>query len=123
MAYIYNDEDNAPMNDDAWADWERRQEEMETAREIRQCQIYEGFLDDMEIPRGSSCRECPWMKEGILEAFYQEVDDDLCYPGDVYDLAHRMCEVCNQHKDDSEDERYDALREFFEEEDRKDGNP
>lgn len=122
MPYIYNDEDNAPMNDDAWSEWERKLEEQENARDIRQSQMYEGFLDDMEIPRGSECRDCPWMKEGILEAFESEVDDDLCYPSDVYDIAHRMCEVCNQHKDDSEDDRYDALREFFEEEDRKNGN-
>ena len=122
MPYLYDDEDNYPMNEDALADWERKQEAMEAAREIRQSQAYCGFMDDMEIPRGSACWECPWMKEGILEAFYHEVDDDLCYPEFVFDLAHRMCAVCNQHKNDSEEERWDALDQFFREEDEKNGN-
>lgn len=142
MPYIYNDEDNAPMNDDAWAGYhnptvyssrdemeyvesgelERRMEAMEEAKEIRKCMIWEGFMDDMEIPRGSACRECPWMKEGILEQYDHLADDDNILPADVYELAHRMCEVCNQHKDDSEDERWDALDKFFREEDEKNGN-
>lgn len=137
MPYIYNDEDNVPMNDDAWAgphnptvynsrdemeyvesgEWERRMEAMEEAKEIRKCMIWEGFMDDMELPRGSACRECPWMKEGILEQYDHLADDDNILPADVYDLAHRMCAVCNAH---SEEERYDAIQAFFEEEEQKD---
>ena len=141
MKHAYDDEDNAPMTEDAWefhnptvyiyreemkaydsGEADRIAEERENAREIMQSQLYEGFLDDMEIPRGSACRECPWMKEGILEAYESEALDDMAYPSDVYDLAHRMCAVCNAHKDDSEEERWQALEEFFREEDEKNGN-
>lgn len=138
MQYIYSDEDNAPMNDDAMREdpwlkyttysckaeadaWEngdidRHLEDLENARDIRRSQIYEGFLDDLEIPRGSACRNCPWMKEGIMEEWEHEVDDDLIFPPFVYELAHRMCAVCNEHKDDDENARYDAIQRFFEEE-------
>lgn len=137
MSYIYNDEDNAPMNEDAWAEFNREQAQFERfiekrdleldrrlemeeeARDIKRCQIWEFFLDSMEIPRGSACRECDWMKEGILEAYEDQADDDLVLPPDVYDLAHRMCAVCNAH---SEEDRDEAIQAFFEEEDRKNGN-
>lgn len=133
MLHCYDDEDNAPMTEDAfngyhnptvytsaaemnWVEsgkWEEYLEAMETAKEIRQSQIWEGFLDDLEIPRGGACRECPWMKEAILEQFDHEADDDGILPPYVYDLAHLMCAVCEKHKNDTEDERYDALQAFF----------
>ena len=137
MSYIYNDEDNAPMNEDAWAefnreqaqferflekrdeDLDRRLEMQEEARDIRRSQIWEFFLDSMELPRGGACRECDWMKEAILEAYEDQADEDLVLPPFVYDLAHGMCAVCNAH---SEEERDEAIQEYFEEEDRKNGN-
>ena len=123
MAYIYNDEDNVPMSEDPWlkyttysckaeadawenGDIDRQIEAMETAREIRECQIREGFLDDLEIPRDSECRDCAWMQEGIIDQF--EADDDLMLPGHAYDTAKRMCEWCKSGKD---------MDEFFERED------
>ena len=140
MLHAYDDEDNSQMNDevlgedpwlkyttysckaeeDAWESGEidRRLEMMEEARDIRRSQIREGFLDDLEIPRGSRCRECEWMQEGVIERFEDDVDDDLVMNPDAYDLAHRMCAVCNAH---SEEERDDALQEFFEKEDAGDG--
>ena len=138
MPYLYDDEDNDPMNDDAMKEdpylkyttysckaeedaWEngdidRKIEIMETARDIRNSQILEGFLDDMEIPRGSECRSCPWIKEAIVEQYV--ADDDNMLPPDAYEVAHRMCAVCNAH---SKEEQYEALQAFFEEEEKRDG--
>ena len=75
---------------------EARLEAIETAREIRDSQIKEFFFDALEIPRDSKCRECPWIQEGIIEQYDHEVDDDLCFPGEVYDIAKRLCEVCKK---------------------------
>lgn len=71
---------------------EERLEAIETAREIRECQVMEMFLDALEIPRDSKCRECPWLKEGIIDQY--SPDDDNCLPEYAFDIARRMCEVC-----------------------------
>ena len=87
-------------------------EARETAREIRECGIREGFMDDLEIPRGSTCRDCAWMRE-VLDEYSDLADDDGCMPEDVYDLARRMCAECKAH---TPAERDTALRAFFEKE-------
>ena len=102
------------MIDDYFDD--RRIENQQEARDIREACIREGFLDDLGIDRGSPCRECQWMKDAILEAFEDLADDDGILPGDVYDLARRMCEVCKASKPEERDEALDA---FWKEEDEK----
>ena len=71
-------------------------------------------MDDLGFLRDSPCRECAWMKEGVMEAYEDQVDDDLIMPGEAYDLAQRMCKVC---KTTPEEKREDALYDFFEKED------
>ena len=88
-------------------------EARETAREIRECGIREGFMDDLEIPRGSACRKCAWMNVYILDEYIDLVDDDNIMPGDIYDLARRMCAECKAH---TVAERNTALRAFFDKE-------
>lgn len=100
------------MIDDYFDD--RRIENQQDAEDIRQSFIREGFLDDMGFERSSPCRKCLWMKEGILEAFEDLADDDFILPGDVYDLARRMCAVCKAHTPEERDEALDA---FWKEED------
>ena len=135
MPYIYNDEDNNSMNDPfdgphnptvyssrdemEWyesGEYDRYMDALQDAKDLRRCQIREGFLDDMGFARDSKCRECPWMIEGVIEAFEDQADDDLIMPGDAYDTAQRMCKVCKTHR---EEEREDALDAFFREEDGK----
>lgn len=110
MSYIYNDEDNTAMNDDfigyhnptvylsraemkAWdnGDIDRLIEAHEEARLIRKCQIREGFLDDLEIERGSTCRDCAWISE-ILSQY--SADDEGNMPAFCYDLAKGICKAC-----------------------------
>ena len=86
---------------------EERLEMIETAREIRDCQVREMFLDALEISRDSKCRECPWLNEGIIDQY--SPDEDNCLPEFAFDIARRMCEVC---KTTGRDE--DALYEFIE---------
>ena len=127
MSYIYNDEDNVAMNDDflgyhnptvylSRAEMEyyesgqadRDYEDRENARDIRRSQIREGFLDDLEIERGSKCRECPWLKECVIEAYEDQADDDLIMPGEAYDLAKGICRTCmaNPGRKDEAIEKY-----------------
>lgn len=127
MGYIYNDEDNAAMNDDflgyhnptvylSRAEMEyyesgqadRDYEDRENARDIRRSQIREGFLDDLEIERGSKCRECAWIKECVIEAYEDQADDDLIMPGEAYDLAKGICRTCmaNPGRKDEAIEKY-----------------
>ena len=132
MGYIYNDEDNEAMHDpfmgyhnptvylsrsemDYYENggYERDMEAMEAARDYRKSQIREGFLDDLGFLRDSKCRECPWMQEGVIEAFEDQADDNLIMPGEAYDLAQRMCRVC---KTTPENGREAALDDFFEKE-------
>ena len=82
--------------------------DIEEARDIRDCQIKEAFLDAMEIPRGSDCRECRWMRESVIDQY--EVDDDLCLPEDAFEVARKMCEECKKH---TPEDRDNAIREFF----------
>ena len=125
MPYIYNDEDNAPMNEDAFSGfhnptvytdlaemkyyesgkWEQAIEAMETAREIRECQIREGFMDDLGLER--ECRECPWLIEGIIEQY--ETDEDGILPAFCYDIAEGMCKVCKANPDRKDD----AIEEYL----------
>lgn len=132
MSYIYNDEDNVAMNDDflgyhnptvylSRADMEyyesgqaeRDREDMESAKEYRESQIREGFLDDLEIERGSKCRECPWLKECVIEAYEDQVDDDLIMPGEAYDLAKGICRTCMANPD-RKDEAIEKYLEWWE---------
>ena len=132
MGYIYNDEDNAPMNDPfsgyhnptvyssrdemnyyESSDYDREQDRLMEARDMKRSAIREGFLDDLGFKRDDPCRDCPWMKEGVIELFEDDADDDLVMPGEAYDLARRMCEVCKKH---SEEERYEVLWDFFKKE-------
>ena len=102
------------MIDDYFDD--RRIENQQEARDIREACIREGFLDDLEIDRGSPCRKCQWMKETILDNAVSEADDDFQVPEDFFDCARRMCEVCKAHKPEERDE---ALDTFWKEEDEK----
>ena len=132
MGYIYNDEDNEAMYDPFMGfhnptvylsrqemdyyekgGYERDMEAMEAAKDYRESQIREGFLNDLGFLRDSKCRECPWMIEGVIEAFEDQADDDLIMPGEAYDLAQRMCRVC---KTTQENEREAALTDFFDKE-------
>lgn len=110
--YSNKAEENYWENGGYEADLEAR----ETARDIRESIIREGFLDAMEIPRESVCRDCAWMNEAILDNAISEADDDYQVPGDFFDQARRMCEVCRQH---TPEERDEALRVFWKEEDEK----
>jgi hypothetical protein len=85
---------------------EKRLEMIETAREIRECQVREMFLDALEIPRDSKCRDCAWLQEGIIDQY--SPDDDNCLPEYAFDIARRMCEVCKATGGDDE-----ALTAFF----------
>ena len=86
---------------------EERLEAIETAREIRECQVREMFLDALEIPRDSKCRDCAWLRENIIDQY--SPDEDNCLPEFAFDIARRMCEVCKTTGGDE-----DALYEFFE---------
>jgi hypothetical protein len=117
MNYVYNDEDNAPMLDDPFdgphnptvytsreemryfesGQYEQDLIARETAKEIRKCLIQENFMDGLEIKRGSECRKCPWLIEGILEQY--EADEDLIMPAFCYDIAEGMCKVCKANPD------------------------
>lgn len=131
--YIYNDEDNVPMIDDPWmkyttysckaeadavesGSFDREQDRIEEARDMKRDMIRERFLDDLGFERKDPCRGCAWMKEGVIEQFEDIADDDLEMPSEAYDLAERMCAECRKYK---EEERYDALTEFFRKEDEK----
>ena len=94
--------------------YERDLEAQEAERDYRHSQLKESFLDDLGFLRDSKCRSCEWMQEGVIEAFEDQVDDDLIMPGEAYDLAGRMCKVC---KTTPAAKRYDALDEFFRKED------
>lgn len=124
--YIYNDEDNVAMNDDflgyhnptvylsrAEMEYyesgqaERDREDMESAKEYRESQIREGFLDDLQIERDSSCRRCSWIAE-ILNQF--SPDEDGVMPGYCYDLAKGICRECMANpgrKDEAIEEYWD----------------
>ena len=133
MGYVYDDEDNEAMynTEDLWmkyttysckaeADYyenggyERDLEAREAARDERRSCIREGFLDDLGFLRGSECRGCAWMLECVIEAFEDQVDDNLIMPGEAYNLAQRMCHVC---RTTCVERREDALDEFFRKED------
>ena len=86
------------------------------ARDIQRSFIREGFLDDLGFLRDSECRNCAWMKEGVIEVYEDQVDDDLIMPGEAYELAQRMCQVC---KTTCVKQRDDALADFFRKEDEK----
>lgn len=110
--YVYNDEDNYPMNDDVLgttvygsrsemnyyesAEYDRELDARQEAQEIRDCQVREFFLDTIGIDRGSDCRNCQWLRE-ILEQY--EPDDDLMFPPDCYDIAEGICEACRANPD------------------------
>lgn len=115
MSYIYNDEDNAAMNDDflgyhnptvylSRAEMEyyesgqadRDYEDRVDAIEYRESQIRECFLDNLQIERDSSCRRCSWMNE-ILGQF--DADDDGNMPAFCYGLAKGICETCQSNPD------------------------
>ena len=103
--------------EDYWENggYEAELEARENARDIRESIIREAFLDAL-FPRDSACRDCAWMKEAILDNAISEADDDYQVPEDFFDQARRMCEVCRQH---TPEERDDALRAFWKEEDEK----
>ena len=125
--YVYNDEDNYPMNEDPFDGYhnptvytsraemkyyesgqaDRDADARQEAIEIRQSMIREGFMDDLGIERGSKCRKCPWMIEGILEQY--EPDEDLMMPGFCYDIAEGMCKVCRANPD----RRDEAIEEYL----------
>ena len=126
-SYIYNDEDNYPMNDPfngyhnptvysslsemkyfESGQWERDQDAREEAKEIRESMIREGFMDDLQIPRDSECRKCAWLIEGILEQY--EADDDFTMPAFCYEIAEGMCKVCKANPDRKDD----AIEEYLE---------
>ena len=130
MNLVYDDEDNVPMVEDPYlkyttytskaeADYfenggfEQDLEAREAAKDMRRSQFREGFMDDLGLERGCPCRECDWLKEGVIEAWEDQADDDGILPGEAYDLAKRMCECCKTH---SVDQRDDALYEFFKKE-------
>ena len=98
--------------EDYWENggYEADMEAREAARDIRESEIREGFLDAMEIPRDSACRGCEWMKEAIIEAYEDQVDDDLCIPEEAFEMARRMCAECKKH---TPEERDEALRAFW----------
>lgn len=107
---------SSKAEEDYWENggYEADLEAQEAARDIRESEIREGFLDALEIPRDSECRGCEWMKEAIIDQY--EADDDLALPEEAFEMARRMCEVCRQH---TPEERDDALRAFWKEEDEK----
>ena len=112
---VYPDAYTARMYD-RYGDPDRYFEMREEARDLKQCMIREGFLDDLGFDRSDPCRDCPWMKEGVIELFEDDVDDDMVMPGEAYDLAERMCAVCKAH---TAEERDDVLLDFFKKEDER----
>lgn len=119
--YSYDDEDNAPMNDFhnptvytsrsemryyESGQYERDMEARETAREIRECQTKERFLDNLQLT--GVCRSCEWMIEGVYEQY--EADDDLEMPAFCYEIAEGLCKVCKATNHDE-----DAISKYLEE--------
>ena len=57
--YIYNDEDNAPMNDERWEQFHLMLEAKEADREAKEKEQLNGVLDMLKLEGG--CRKCPFM--------------------------------------------------------------
>ena len=114
MIHAYEDEDNAPMNDDDWwenvADYERRMDEIETANEIKREQKMSAMMDELGVE--NECLLCPWMKESLEEYENEDIDEPLPY--EFADLMNRMCKLCRITPPEDRDE---VLTEFFRRED------
>ena len=78
--YIYSDEDNAPMIDDAW------EAARDRAEQKRKGDL-NGLLDMLEIE--GSCRECPYITE-TAEGFLQ----NGLISTEQMDYLHIMCAFC-----------------------------
>lgn len=82
MAYIYNDDDNASMNDEAY-----EMEKLEAKLQKRKDAV-EGLLDMLGLSGG--CRECP----NILELAEGFLDKNGLIANEQYDYLVHVCKVC-----------------------------
>lgn len=105
MFFVYEDEDNSPMNEDVF---DRVMEATNTARELRGTMVKERFMDNLQIPRGSACRDCIYIIDGVIKQY--RADDDLEMPGFCYDIAKGVCNVCKNTIGD----KHDAIRKYLE---------
>lgn len=80
MSYLYSDEDNTPMLDEAW------EAERERARQMKR-KALEGLLDALKVE--GSCRECPHLTE-TAEGFLDK--GQVCV--EQMDYLHILCVVC-----------------------------
>ena len=104
--YLYDDEDNAPMNEDPWrkytvysckaeADYyenggyEEELEAREAAYREKKQKWMDGILDFLKLEGG--CRECPWITE-LAEGF---MGDDGQMSGNQLDFLKMLCVGCN----------------------------